>query len=536
MKELRSFLGTGPTAEAEVLLRHARGERFSLAERETFIGPGREYSLVERLRLRFQDTALGRLLFRGGTAPQVEIPATLRIEQVTGLAGLSDILRAIYVAEGGPAARVPYGATGFADQGHRFMLEANQRRFEELVRSLNLVEGTEDYYAAAAAVTVQHYWDAFRREFPEVGERTFAELAPEMQAMFIRYLGQFYAPPEAHSLNVNWTRNVGRILGLPGFQDGTPWTGWGPTDEVAGVVHRREAVIPWDVLRRGPAAVLEFLGMPGFQSGYVPAAIGGLTGAALTEPDPGFIARLVESVVSGLESRGIIDPETARGLRELTDNLLGIISGLYDRAKELWDQLGQVDLGEYIDQARRFRDELEALGDVAEQERLAILDRIERLDELVEIERLVAQATGQAFNETRFRAQELSRAITQLARQMFEAGESVEAITETIAPLVEQLEPLQRQLEVQDAVATALERLAARLSEVNAGLAELVRSLRWEMGRGFRLETGDLIQRAIEFAVELIVDLFDLFGIRAQELRRRLADVPDPGRDILSIA
>src|SRR5690606_30066461 len=156
---------------------------------------------------------------------------------------------------------------------------------------------------------------------------------------------------------------------------------------------------------------------------------------------PGSLARLVESVVSGLESRGIIDPETARGLRELTDNLLGIISGLYDRAKELWDQLGQVDLGEYLDQARRFRDELEALGDVAEQERLAILARIERLDELVEIERLVAQVTGQAFDETRFRAQELSRAITQVARQMFEAGESVETITETIAPLVEQLEP-----------------------------------------------------------------------------------------------
>src|SRR5690606_36382131 len=190
-------------------------------------------SLRQRIMLRFLDTALGRLLTRGGqpeVGPEVEIPATLRIEQVTGLAGLSDILEAIYRAEGGPAARVPYGATGFADRGHRFALEANQRRFEELVRSLDLVEGTEDYYDAAAAVTVLHYWDAFRREFPEVGERTFAELVPEMQAMFIKYLGQFYAPPEAHPLNVNWTRNVGRILGLPGYQSGTPWTGWRPTD------------------------------------------------------------------------------------------------------------------------------------------------------------------------------------------------------------------------------------------------------------------------------------------------------------------
>src|SRR5690606_14661222 len=175
----------------------------------------------------------------------------------------------------------------------------------------------------------------------------------------------------------------------------------------------------------------------------------------------------------------------------------------------------------------------EVLGDVAEQERLAILARIERLDDLVEIERLVAETTGQAFDETAFRAAELSRAITQIARQMFEAGESVEAITEAIAPLVEQLEPLQRQLEVQGAVATAMERLAARLSEVDAGLAELVRSLRWEMGRGFRLDTASLIQSAIGLAVDLIVDLFDS---GAQELRQRLADVPDPGQDILGIA
>src|SRR5690606_3875048 len=174
------------------------------------------------------------------------------------------------------------------------------------------------------------------------------------------YLGQFYAPPSAHQLNVNWTRNVGRILGLPGFQDGTPWTGWGPTHEVAGVVHRREAVIPWDVLRRGPAAVLEFLGAPGFQAGYIPEAFGGLTGATPADPDPVFLARLVESVVGGLESRGIIDPETARGLRELFGNLTTIIGGLYDWAKELWDQLGQFDLGEYVAEARRFRDELEA--------------------------------------------------------------------------------------------------------------------------------------------------------------------------------
>src|SRR5690606_36381500 len=108
MKELRAFLGTGPTAEGEVLLRHAQGERFSLADRETFIGPAPDYSLRERIMLWFQDTALGRLLTRGDQA-EVEIPAVLRIEQVTGFPGMASILEAIYRAEGGAAARVPYG-------------------------------------------------------------------------------------------------------------------------------------------------------------------------------------------------------------------------------------------------------------------------------------------------------------------------------------------------------------------------------------------------------------------------------------------
>src|SRR5690606_20848027 len=206
-----------------------------------------------------------------------------------------------------------------------------------------------------------------------------------------------------------------------------------------------------------------------------------------------------------------------------------------DRAIELWDLLGQVEdrFEEALAQVSSFQEELDELGDVTLQMVLAARARIERLDDLVEIERLIARTTGQAFDEVRFRAEELSRAIIQTARAMFEAGESAEAVAEVIAPWVEQLEPLQRQLEAQDAAATALERLAARLSDVDAGLAALVRSLRWEMGRGFRLDTAGLIQSAIEHAVDLIVDLF---GSGAQELRQRLADVPDPGRDILRIA
>jgi len=50
---------------------------------------------------------------------------------------------------------------------------------------------------------------------------------------------------------------------LPGFQRGTPWTGHGPLSEPAGVVHRQEAVVPWETLRGGAGAVLDFLGMSG---------------------------------------------------------------------------------------------------------------------------------------------------------------------------------------------------------------------------------------------------------------------------------
>src|SRR5690606_28860443 len=270
--------------------------------------------------------------------------------------------------------------------------------------------------------------------------RTFAELAPEMQRLFIEHLGRGFSPPGAHPLNVNWVPNVIGILGIPGYQSGTPWTGWGPTDEVAGVVHRREAVIPWHVLREGPGAVLEFLGAPGFQRG-LPQPVAMLSagdGYAVlpqAEADPGLIARLIEAIVSGLESREIIDAETAQALRDLFGHLTSIVGSLSDRAQELWESLGRADerLEEALSQAAKFRDGLEKLSDVAARARAAAEARIARLDDLVEIEALVAHATGEAFDETRFRAQELSRAIVQTARAMFEAEASAEQVAEAIA-------------------------------------------------------------------------------------------------------
>lgn len=54
---------------------------------------------------------------------------------------------------------------------------------------------------------------------------------------------------------------------INGYSSGTPWTGSGPLDEVAGIVHKQEAVIPWNVLKKGGLAVLDFLGMKGFKTG-----------------------------------------------------------------------------------------------------------------------------------------------------------------------------------------------------------------------------------------------------------------------------
>src|SRR5690606_7976907 len=104
-----------------------------------------------------------------------------------------------------------------------------------------------------------------------------------------------------------------RPLGTPEYQSGTPWTGWGPLDEVAGVVHRREAVIPWDVLRRGPAAVLEFLGAPGFQEGKLGAPLG---------------------IVPVQSQAGELKRQNEEALGEL-QRMDGLLSGLSER----WDEV-----------------------------------------------------------------------------------------------------------------------------------------------------------------------------------------------------
>lgn len=418
-------------------------------------------------------------------------------------------------------------------RGEFQLLEGTRRRIEEEIGEIDWSDSMQRTRAAFEWLRM-----GIENEFAAIARAAERLGITLEESLHLWWVMGGPALSRAQSLDVIATqgvtaREILRRRRLLGFQGGTPWTGWGPTDEVAGVVHRREAVIPWDVLRRGPGAVLEFLGAPGFQTGRVPTA-------TLHVPDdfatqPGFLERVVESVIRGLEDRQLIDPQTAQSLRDLFGQMVDIISSLTQRAQDLWDRLGGFDdqLEEALEQARRFRDELEALGDVTNKIVAAAQARIDRLDDLVEIERVIAHATGQAFDETRFRAQELSRAISEVARAMFEAGRSMEEVAAVIGPWAAELEPMRRQIELQDAVTAGLERLASRLSDVDEGLASLVRNLRWEPGRGFSFDIGGIIRDAVAFAVDLFVDLIDT---GRAEFERRLAQLPDPGRDVLGIA
>src|SRR5690606_3266260 len=194
------------------------------------------------------------------------------------------------------------------------------------------------------------------------------------------------------------------------------------------------------------------------------------------------------------------------------------------------DALGQVEdrFDEALAEVSRFQEELEELGNVTLQIVEAARARIERLDDLVEIERLIAQTTGQAFDEVRFRAEELSRAIIQTARAMFEAGESAEAVAEVIAPWVEQLEPLQRQIRLQDAANAALEGFVNQLSDGNRLLGDFLRYLRWEGGR-LRFDMGGLWTWAAGLVGQILGGLLGGTGY-SPAISPRTFEAPDPLR------
>ena len=131
-----------------------------------------------------------------------------QLESQTSNEGLGELLQAIYRAEGGANSSVPYGMTGFRDQGYQFALNSNQEFFEGMESALGLEAQSKEWFAAAAATTVTNYWELFKENYELKADQTLSDLSDKMQDKFIEYLGSNYAPSAAHELNQNWIPNV----------------------------------------------------------------------------------------------------------------------------------------------------------------------------------------------------------------------------------------------------------------------------------------------------------------------------------------
>ena len=142
-----------------------------------------------------------------------EAPETIRstTDEVEGLIGelktLGDLLDSIDRAEGrGRKDGILYGMTSYAGRDVSYFSPVDQARWEEL--SEGLEKDSEPYWRAAAQTTVESYWRHFQNKFPEVAGESFDEVGPDMQQMFITYLGAWFSPPSASDLNINWVPNV----------------------------------------------------------------------------------------------------------------------------------------------------------------------------------------------------------------------------------------------------------------------------------------------------------------------------------------
>jgi hypothetical protein len=133
-------------------------------------------------------------------------------EAVAEARTLQDVLDAIYHAEGGATARIPYGMTSFADGEVSYSRAKDNERFAEL--SAGTAHRSEEYWRAAAQTTVEMWWDHFTELFPSLAGQHFDDVSSDVQQLFLVYLGKWFAPPEAHDLNLNWIPNVSKMLGF----------------------------------------------------------------------------------------------------------------------------------------------------------------------------------------------------------------------------------------------------------------------------------------------------------------------------------
>ena len=225
----------------------------------------------------------------------------------------------------------------------------------------------------------------------------------------------------------NWMRDATRFTKLvdigdhtfgtrgPNWKTGTPWTGSGSPNEVAGVVHHREAVIPWTALQNGPQGVLDFLGVDGFQAGKTaPVAKG--------SDIFGWIAGQLVGLVERIFGEGFTER----------------ISETWDSVSDMFDELmGSVgELGEAFDEAERQLAALETQHLTAAQARLQSLDRD------VEIERMLAEKLNRPFDEAQFRIDAYTDAIMETTRSMQDMGYSAEDIATEIGGYAEKIRDL----------------------------------------------------------------------------------------------
>lgn len=122
------------------------------------------------------------------------------------ISNIDTLLDAIYIAEGGDSARVPYGATGFYDSGAvKFSHARMQQIFELLQHEYPTTKGTSLYYRLATSATVLFYWELYAENF---SNKYLKDKPLDVQLEFIRYLSNYYAPDSANPLNKNWKSNV----------------------------------------------------------------------------------------------------------------------------------------------------------------------------------------------------------------------------------------------------------------------------------------------------------------------------------------
>lgn len=141
---------------------------------------------------------------------EAEIERTLAelldtLESHSTIDKLGTLLASVYRAEGGVNAEIPFGMTGFEEQGRTFSNRTNQARFNQLQGMFDFEEGSAEYYALAATASAEHYWRTFQRDFAQFRDMALSELSAEDQTAFIEHMGRGFSPPD---INPNWFPNV----------------------------------------------------------------------------------------------------------------------------------------------------------------------------------------------------------------------------------------------------------------------------------------------------------------------------------------